>query len=120
MNNRQSFTEATPPAQKAGEAAVATAAAPAAVAAPQDEAGGEAEEDGGGGGGEEAERGGGGDDGGGGGGELQAAKPQVERMAVPSLHSAARPVSVANQTQCCGKLKVRFQGQEIGGLTTRP
>ena len=56
---------------------------------------------GGGGSGGGGGRGGGGGDGGegvgGGGGE---------ELAVPRVHSSARPVSVAHQTQCCGKLKV--------------
>ena len=46
--------------------------------------------------------GGGGEGGGGVGG-------RVEELAVPRVHSEARPVSVANQTQCCGKLKVNKQ-----------
>ena len=54
------------------------------------------------GGGEGGGEGGGGEGGGGVGG-------RVEELAVPRVHSEARLVSVANQTQCCGKLKVNKQ-----------
>ena len=59
----------------------------------------------GGGGGGEGGGGGGGVGGGGGGGVGGGG----EELAVPRVHSEARPVSVANQTQCCGKLKVNKQ-----------
>ena len=50
---------------------------------------------------------GGGEGGGGGGGG--GVGGGGEELAVPRVHSEARPVSVANQTQCCGKLKVNKQ-----------
>ena len=58
-----------------------------------------------GGGGRGEGGGGGGGVGGGGGGGVGGG----EELAVPRVHSEARPVSVANQTQCCGKLKVNKQ-----------
>ena len=59
-----------------------------------------------GGGGGGGVGGGGGGVGGGGGGGVGG---REEELAVPRVHSEARPVSVANQTQCCGKLKVNKQ-----------
>ena len=59
-----------------------------------------------GGGGRGEGGGGGGGVGGGGGGGVGGGG---EELAVPRVHSEARPVSVANQTQCCGKLKVNKQ-----------
>jgi hypothetical protein len=93
------LTEATPVAEKGGEGVAATPAAPKA------EAGGGAG-GGDGGVGEEGGGGGGGGGAGGGGSEVKAAERHVEKVAAPSLPSAARPVSAAHQTQCCGKLKV--------------
>jgi hypothetical protein len=87
-------------AEKGGEGVAATPAAP------------KAEVGGGAGGGDGDGRGGGAGGGGGGGGagaggsEVKAAERHVEKVAAPSLPSAARPVSAAHQTQCCGKLKV--------------